>query len=101
MVVDATLSSPDMRALLRAARGRPAPSALLTLVLEAPADAGCRRFMYLLDHQGTLLDVCRLQGIRVAPGVRAGEKVCCSQNCCSSIMRKHCSLQQQAATAMH
>lgn len=32
-----TVSTPDMRAVRRAARGRPPPSALLTLVDEAPA----------------------------------------------------------------
>lgn len=37
MLVEMTLSTPDTRAVLRAARGRPAPSALLTLVLDAPA----------------------------------------------------------------
>jgi hypothetical protein len=37
MDVEITLSTPDTRAVLRAARGLPAPSALLTLVLDAPA----------------------------------------------------------------
>jgi hypothetical protein len=42
MLVEMTLSTPETRAVLRAARGRPAPSALLTLVLEAPAVAAQR-----------------------------------------------------------
>lgn len=36
MVVPASVSTPDMRAVRRAALGLPPPSALLTLVLEAP-----------------------------------------------------------------